>query len=255
MVASRITEYTPPFSNGMAASVVIGQTNLDNTYLCNGVSSWAPNEPPAPTAATLCSPSAATFDAQGDLWVADAGNNRVLEYVPPFTTGMAASLQIGYSALIYEMGCGDDGGGPDPNITASTFCSPQAVAFDSKGNLWVSDGYNRVLEFLPPFSNGMAASLVIGASTFTQPPQYAELPATANLLNGPYGMVFDSNGNLVLSDGGNSRVLTFVSPFNNGMSATEVTGEQNMSATSRGAGCAPASANTLCWSDGGVLSF
>lgn len=252
--ATRITEYVPPFSNGMAASVVIGQTNLDNNYDCNGVSSWAPPPalPPAPTAATLCNPWAVAFDTQGNLWVADSGNNRVLKYLPPFSTGMAASLQFGHSALLYEINCGDTVGFPNPNITASTFCDPQAVAFDSEGNLWVSDGYNRVLEFLPPFSNSMDASLVIGASSFTQPPLYSDLP-TADLLMLPEGITFDRNGNLVLSDYGNLRVLAFSPPFADGMSATTVVGEPNMT-TSTYTGCAPASANALC-RPADVLSF
>ena len=35
------------------------------------------------------------FDGSGNLWVADAFNQRVLEYTPPFSNGMAASLELG----------------------------------------------------------------------------------------------------------------------------------------------------------------
>ncbi|MGA8913824.1 MAG: hypothetical protein WB443_13300 [Nitrososphaeraceae archaeon] len=30
-----------------------------------------------------------TFDSQGNLWVVDSGNSRILEYNAPFTTGEA----------------------------------------------------------------------------------------------------------------------------------------------------------------------
>jgi len=222
---------------------------------------------------TLCYPTAAIFDSQGNLWVSDDSNNRALEFTPPFSTGMAASLQLGSpSSSTFGSNCYSWGGSQSAYITANSFCGPSAVAFDGNGDLWVGDvGYNRVIEFVPPFTTGMAASLVIGASSFTQPPQYQELPATANLLNGVYGICFDSNGNLLVSDGGNSRILLFKLPFRNGMSATTVIGQPafrngmsattvigqpDMSSTSRGVSweCAPAAANTLC-GGGGILSF
>lgn len=255
---SRVMEFAPPFTNGMAASLVIGQPSLDDNYQCNGTSFTSDLDPPPPTAVALCFPSAAAFDAQGNLWVTDSNNNRVLEFVPPFSTGMAASLQLGNdAAATFGGNCYDWGGPQSAYITASTFCSPSALAFDGSGDLWVADyGYNRVLEFVPPLSNGLAASLVIGASSFTQPPQYQELPATANLFNGVDGLAFDGSGNLLVSDGGNSRVLIFAPPFADGMSATTVIGEPNMSSTSRGGSweCAAAAADTLC-GGAGVLTF
>ncbi|HET8636772.1 MAG TPA: NHL repeat-containing protein [Acidobacteriaceae bacterium] len=254
----RITEYVPPFTNGMAASIAIGQKSLDDSYECNGGSFGPDGQAPPPTASTLCYPAAAGFDSQGNLWVTDSSNNRVLEFVPPFSTGMAASLQLGSpSSSTSGSNCYSWGGSQSAFITSSSFCAPSAVEFDGNGDLWVGDmGYNRVLEFIPPFTAGMDASLVIGASSFTQPPQYQELPATANLLNGVYGISFDGNGNLLVSDGGNSRILLFRLPFSNGMGATTVIGQPDMSSTSRGPSweCAPAAANTLC-GGGGILSF
>jgi len=44
---------------------------------------------------------------------------------------------------------------------------PIAVSFDSGGNLFVVDALNnRALEFEPPFSNGMDASVVFGQPDF-----------------------------------------------------------------------------------------
>lgn len=252
---NRVTEYVPPFTDGMAASIAIGQTSVNESDLCNGTSVWSDDQPPPPTLSTLCYPTAAAFDSQGDLWVSDELNNRVLEFTPPFSTGMAASLQLGSpSASTFGSNCYSWGGSQSAYITASSFCGPSAVAFDGNGDLWVGDvGYNRVLKFVPPFTNGMAASLVIGASSFTQPPQYQEPSATADLLNGPYGISFNSDGNLLLVDSGNNRVLIFVPPFSNGMSATMVIGQPDMS-NNRVAGCAATAANTLC-GPGGIVRF
>lgn len=81
------------------------------------------------------------------------------------------------------------------NVDESTLGAVQGVAFDKDGNLWAADqSNNRVLEFKQPFSNGMAASLVLGHSDFT-----AQAPTsnpTESSLSAPQGLTFDSNGNL-----------------------------------------------------------
>jgi len=127
------------------------------TITANPATSTAPRPPPA----------AGPVTGSGHLAVSDWGNHRVLEFVPPFSTGMAASLELGFPACVGM-------NSPTPFADGWTcpsdgyFCGPGALAFDSEGNLWVSDaGKNRILEFSPPFSSGMAASLVIGQPDFT----------------------------------------------------------------------------------------
>ncbi len=133
------------FSNGQAASLVIGQSSF--TTMVSDVSVTG-----------LSNPFAIAFDSGGNLWVADYGNNRVLEYTTPFSTDEAASLVIGQSSFT----------GTGSATTSTGLWGPDAVAFDSGGNLWVADyGNNRVLEYTTPFSTDEAASLVIGQSSFT----------------------------------------------------------------------------------------
>jgi hypothetical protein len=69
---------------------------------------------------------------------------------------------------------------------------------------WVGDSHNnRVLEFEPPFSTGMSASLVIGQQDFT-----TNAPSTKqNGLGNPFHLCFDSSGNLWVSGHGNNRIL------------------------------------------------
>ncbi|HET7344581.1 MAG TPA: hypothetical protein VFJ05_01750 [Nitrososphaeraceae archaeon] len=41
--------------------------------------------------------------------------------------------------------------------------APEGIALDSGGNLWIADNVNhRVLEYVPPFTNGKAANVVLG---------------------------------------------------------------------------------------------
>ena len=49
---------------------------------------------PGRSATQLRDPNNAILDATGNLWVADTFNDRVLEFAPPFTNGMSASLVL-----------------------------------------------------------------------------------------------------------------------------------------------------------------
>lgn len=227
----RINEYVPPFSNGMAASVALGSPTLDKFGVCGH------------DARSLYLVGGIAFDPQGDLWVSDQGNNRILEFKPPFSTGMAASLALGQPAAT---------GLTDPNqscsdVSASSVCEPLSLAFDARGDLWAVDYRRyRVLEFIPPFSSGMAASLVIGQPDMT----YARVQAspTANTMS-PAGVAFDRAGHLLVSDGAGDRILLFAPPFSTGMSAYVVIGQPGMETNTQSSPCGTPAANDLCWPD------
>lgn len=244
--ADRITEYEPPFTNGMAATLAIGQNSMESTLnSCDGAPSLAGG---TPSDTTLCQPWGIAFDAQGDLWVVDTGNNRILEYQPPFSTGMAASLELGQPA-----GAGfSSSGGCDAAPTAASLCQPRAIAFDGSGDLWVTDSEDwRVLEFAPPFSSGMAASTVIGQPDLVH---RNESPGNAapNTLGFPNGLAFDSSGDLLVTDPEAYRVLLFAPPFSSGMNATSVLGQPNL--TSTHSAVFAVNGSTLALPDG-VLAF
>jgi len=93
---------------------------------------------------------------------------------------------------------------------SNTLCEPRGIAFDSSGNLWVSDwADNRVLMFKPPFTE---ASLVLGQSDFSgiyHNEGYYQTTPTNTGLNSPSYLAFDSSGNLWVSDSANNRVLEY----------------------------------------------
>ncbi len=183
---NRILEFTSPFTNREAASLVIGQPNFSTDSNNNNQS-------------MLNAPGFATFDNSGNLWVSDTYDNRVLEFKAPFTNGESASIALGQPNLSSTAA----------NTTQSTLSMPQGLAFDTHGNLWVSDeSNNRIMEFVPPFSTGMNATVVIGQTSY-----FFSGPAAGNSsVNDPEGLAAGPNGNLWVADSGNYRVLLFTDP-------------------------------------------
>ncbi len=215
---NRVLQFVPPFTSAMNASLVIGQSNFTSFNIST-------------SATGLIYPIGVALDADGDLWAADSGNNRIMEYKPPFSSGMAASVAIGASSTATAgVVCNSPS-----DATQNNVCQPLLLAFDSSGNLWVADsGFNRVLQFVPPFSSGMAASLELGhaagATAFTSGQANDGGSVSASVLDGPSGIQFDSHGNLWVVDSGNNRVLEYASPFASGMSATLVVGQSGLTA-------------------------
>jgi parallel beta-helix repeat protein len=207
---SRVLRFSPPFSNGMAANLVIGQPDFtSNTENFGGIS-----------AATLNRPTGVAIDPQGNLWVADSDNHRVLRYSPPFSNGMAANLVIGQPD--FTSNTPNFGGISVVTLSISEDSGPGRVDFDAAGNLYVSDsGNNRVLRYSPPFSNFMAATLVIGQPDFTS----NSTVLSASGLRLPGGSAVDVAGNLYIADQQNNRILQYTPPFSNGMAASRVFGQ------------------------------
>ena len=204
---NRVLRFAPPFSNHMNASQVFGQPNFSTiTPITIGV-----------TAAALNVPVCVTVDSQGNLYVADAGNNRVLEYDSPTVNAVATRVF----------------GQPDfttttSGVSAKSMSFPRGVGIDPAGNLYVIDSANnRLLEFNSPLASSAAANRVFGqGGSFTSglANNGGRNPAS---LYSPYGhLAFDANRNLYVSDLNNYRVLSYDHPTQNPpalMSAAQAT--------------------------------
>ena len=216
----RVLEFRPPYTPGMKAFLVIGQKDFSSATA-------------SPTrdglGAACCGPNALAFDSSGNLWVDDFGANRILEYQPPFSTGMNASLVIGQKDF-NSWGDTSHLSPPPGPASRNRFFSPDSIAFDSQGNLWVNDaGNNRVLEFTLPFSNGMNASRVLGQSNF----ESNKASQRINGLSRTFGYVaVDPNGDVWVGDAQNNRIVEFKPPFSDGMNSSLIIGQQNLAINS-----------------------
>lgn len=79
--------------------------------------------------------------------------------------------------------------------------SPQGVAYDSSGNLYVADARNHQVTRVDP-----SGQLTVVAGTGRQGFAGDGGPAIAAELNGPTGIAVDARGNVYIADTGNQRV-------------------------------------------------
>jgi uncharacterized protein (TIGR03437 family) len=183
---------------GIAADIVIGQAN-GQTALCN----YPTGNPRLPTNSSLCSPVGLMVDSNGNLWVADRGNGRVLRFPAPFAqTGQPqADLVLGQPSFTSPSLTSDP--------TASTLASPYGLAMSVSGLLLVSDQVqNRVLVFQPVngvFTSGQSAAWLVGQPNFSD----AASGSGLNAMNSPRHVAVDSSDRLYVVDTGNNRVLIY----------------------------------------------
>ena len=96
-------------------------------------------------AGQLSNPYGVAVDANGDVFVADTGNNRVVEF------NSSGSI----IATINSAPANSVGG-------FTTFSSPQGIALDANGDLFISDmNHNRILEYSPMHASPEPSSLAL----------------------------------------------------------------------------------------------
>jgi uncharacterized protein (TIGR03437 family) len=214
------------FRSGAAADLVIGQPDFVHTQAQgNGTNSG------------FSDPSGLAVDSNGNLYVADRGNNRILRFPKPFaqTNGQFPDMVIGQPNLSTRT-ANYTGAVSDQGLSLVASPWPSNMAFDADKNLYVTDGGNRrVLRFsatdLASGTNAPHANLVLGSTDFTTVATSvtSATRTTANVFAGaPFAMAIDSAGRLFVSDqstdGTVGRVLIFTPPFNNNQSAARMLG-------------------------------
>lgn len=170
------------------ASLVLGQEDFTGS----GVATQQDN---------LFSPTAIALDADGNLYVADTENHRVLRFNAAATKNNGDDADAVFGQVNFNSAVAAAG--------TTGLSSPRGVAVDAEGRLWVADSANgRILgyENAATAGNGAAATLVLGRPDFTLD---AAPEVSANRLDSPYGIEVDGGGRLHVSDRGNSRVLFF----------------------------------------------
>lgn len=144
-------------------------------------------------------PSGLAIDSEGNLIVADFGNNRIRKVAPD-------------GAVTTIAGTGEPGRADGPGATA-TFNGPSSVAVDAQGNIYVSDSLNHQIRRIDRIglvstvagavpeedtSTGAASGLTVGG--------FRDGPAHLARFNSPAGIAVDEAGIVYVADKGNHRV-------------------------------------------------
>jgi hypothetical protein len=133
-----------------------------------------PTKPNSPT--PFSAPAGVAVDGAGNLFVADTGNNRVVE-VPVVNGALSSS---------------------GATIVSCSVKSPASVFVHTNGDLYVADtGDNTILAY-PSFAGTSNNGAVFGAPT--------KLGAG---LSGPLAVTVDGPGNIYIADSGNNQILEY----------------------------------------------
>ena len=149
--------------------------------------------------AQLNTPWRVTLDPAGNLYIADAGNDRIRKLAPNgIITTIAGNGQPGYS--------GDTG-----PATSATLRIPEQAELDPFGNLYIADSGNNVVRKVDTHGiittvagNGFGAGT--GNSTGTGAYAGDGGPATKAELNLPVSIAVDPAGDIFISDQGNNVI-------------------------------------------------
>jgi trimeric autotransporter adhesin len=210
-----------------ALLVAFCQHAAPQTYTIRTVAgtSYAGDGLPA-TSAVLLQPEGIAFDALGNMYIADAADNRVrkvdsagrISTIAGDGSASTSALNAPYdvcvdlagNVYIADMGnarvlkiarngvISTVAGGPDAKIA---LVQPRNVAVDNRGIVYISDfGANRIYQLA---SDG-ALTLLAG----TGEPGISEdgVLAIQSKLSGPAGLTIDIAGNIYVADSGNKRV-------------------------------------------------
>jgi uncharacterized protein (TIGR03437 family) len=213
------------FANGAPADIVLGQTDFSSTLSLG---------PGTNRTTGFTAPGALAVDSNGNLYVVDAGNNRILRFPKPFETtneSRLPDLVIGQPSLTTEDANAGGLSEKTVAIASGNSLGRTGLAFDSSGNLWFSDPLNhRVLRYpaaaLEAGINQPAANLVLGQPDFqtnAAPPANADSRANKSVLRAPSGIAIDGEGRVYVSDE-LSRVVVFTPPYFNAKAAVRLVG-------------------------------
>jgi DNA-binding beta-propeller fold protein YncE len=163
---------------------------------------------------TLGSSASVVVDPAGDIFVADTGNNRIVEVNAQGTasvltiSGLSPALSSPSAIALDGSGdlyIADQGNSRVVEVSPSragsvvatpsiTLNHPQGVALDPSGNLYIADtNDNRIVKVT---SGGVASALAIAVSS-----------GSASLAS-PLGLAVDVSGKLYIADSSHNRVVT-----------------------------------------------
>ncbi len=182
--------YLPSTPVTVIYTITSSPASVITTVAGNGSNGFTGAGGPA-ASSQLGSPEGVALDTTGNLYFSDSANNVV--WMVSAKTGdisiAAGNRTAGYS--------GD--GGPATNAGLN---SPQGVATDSAGNVYIADSHNNVVRKV--MSSTGLISTVAGNGRIGSPGNVGDGGvATSAELNNPAGVAFDRSDNLYIADSNN----------------------------------------------------
>jgi kumamolisin len=136
---------------------------------------------------TFNSPSNVAVDSSGNVYVADASNNAIRKITPAKVVSTLAG-RAGRTGSTNGTGSG------------ARFNSPQGVAVDSNGNIYVADAGNNLIRKVT--SAGVTTTLAGGAGVSGS----TDGSGTAARFNYPVDVAVDGSGNVYVADTNNNTI-------------------------------------------------
>jgi streptogramin lyase len=171
----------------------IARDGIISTVVGTGRQAYTGDGGPALNA-SLNNPHEVQFDHEGNLYIADAGNNAIrrLDAKSGLLTTFAGTGKPGYS--------GDNGPASSARLN-----SPISLQFSPQGDLFIADIGNHVIRRVNP-KTGIIATFA-GSGHAGPTPDGSSIAGTP--LNGPRSLDFDASGNLWLVTREGNQVLKF----------------------------------------------
>jgi hypothetical protein len=169
------------------AGDAFAQTNVISTVAGNGSAGFSGDGGQA-TSAQLNAPFGVAVDSAGNFYIAEWSNHRVRKVD---TSGVITTF-----AGIGIAGYGGDGG----PATQAALNSPEGVAVDSAGNVYIADSFNNRIRKVD--TSGTITTIAgNGQARYT-----GEGVATDVGLNDPSGVAVDNSGNVYIADNSAHRI-------------------------------------------------
>ncbi len=212
--SQRIREVAGQSSMQEGVNMVAGQTYL---AVGGGVRGYTGNGGPA-FLAGLSQPQDVVVDSEGDIFIADTGDNTIRE-VPAPRGNQDVVTQFGQTMManqIYTIAGGGNGtctGAVDPlgdgcAGTSAVLNGPTSLALDSQGNLFIADAGDNRVRFLSQATGDIYTYAGTGT---TQPSPANGTPAVETPLADPSGLAVDGAGDLFVTCSGSNSVVEVAS--------------------------------------------